>query len=202
MEFLVGITGDGFVLVAADRNGGRGIVRMKDDQDKMFKLNSKALMLVSGESGDTTYFAEYIEKNVSLYKVINGYELTPHATANFTRKMMADYLRSRTPYFVNLLLAGMDDEDGPSLYHMDYCGALAKAPFAAHGYGSFFSMSTMDRHYRPGLSKDEALALLHKVLAEVQKRFMIAMPAFTVRVIDKDGIHQLDNIAPSSTPAT
>ena len=30
MEFLVGITGDGFVLVAADRNGGRGIVRMKD----------------------------------------------------------------------------------------------------------------------------------------------------------------------------
>lgn len=29
-------------------------------------------MLVSGESGDTTYFAEYIEKNVSLYKVING----------------------------------------------------------------------------------------------------------------------------------
>ena len=42
------------------------------DQDKMFKLNSKALMLVSGESGDTTYFAEYIEKNVSLYKVING----------------------------------------------------------------------------------------------------------------------------------
>ena len=30
MEFLVGIQGDGFVLVAADRNGGRGIVRMKD----------------------------------------------------------------------------------------------------------------------------------------------------------------------------
>ncbi len=42
------------------------------DQDKMFKLNSNTLMLVSGESGDTAYFAEYIEKNVSLYKVING----------------------------------------------------------------------------------------------------------------------------------
>eukprot|EP00493_Phyllostaurus_siculus_P007565 UN07649 len=119
---------------------------MKDDQDKMFKLNSNTLMLVSGESGDTAYFAEYIEKNVSLYKVINGYELTPNATANFTRKMMADYLRSRTPYTVNLLLAGVDKEDGPALYHMDYLGALAKAPFAAHGYGSFFSMSVMDRY--------------------------------------------------------
>ena len=29
-------------------------------------------MLVSGDSGDTAYFAEYIEKNVSLYKVVNG----------------------------------------------------------------------------------------------------------------------------------
>ena len=38
----------------------------------MFKLNSNTLMLVSGESGDTNYFAEYIEKNVSLYKVVNG----------------------------------------------------------------------------------------------------------------------------------
>ena len=27
---------------------------------------------------------------------------------------------------VNLLLAGMDEKDGPSLYHMDYLGALAK----------------------------------------------------------------------------
>ena len=27
---------------------------------------------------------------------------------------------------VNLLLAGMDEADGPSLYHMDYLGALAK----------------------------------------------------------------------------
>ena len=34
MEFLVGITGKDFVLVAADRNGGRGIVRMKDGKTK------------------------------------------------------------------------------------------------------------------------------------------------------------------------
>ncbi len=25
-----------------------------------------------------------------------------------------------------------------------------QAPFAAHGYGSFFSMSVMDRYYKPG----------------------------------------------------
>ena len=42
------------------------------DQDKMFKLSSKLLMLVTGEAGDTVQFAEYIEKNIQLYKMRNG----------------------------------------------------------------------------------------------------------------------------------
>ena len=42
------------------------------DQDKMFKLSSKLLMLVTGEAGDTVQFAEYMEKNIQLYKMKNG----------------------------------------------------------------------------------------------------------------------------------
>ncbi|MGH0184069.1 UNVERIFIED_CONTAM: hypothetical protein FKN15_038804 [Acipenser sinensis] len=63
--------------------------------DKMFKLSEKILMLCVGEAGDTVQFAEYIQKNVQLYKMRNGYELSPAAAANFTRKNLADYLRSR-----------------------------------------------------------------------------------------------------------
>ena len=38
----------------------------------MFKLSDKLLMLVSGEAGDAVQFAEYIEKNIQLYKMKNG----------------------------------------------------------------------------------------------------------------------------------
>lgn len=91
----------------------------------MFKLSEKILLLCVGEAGDTVQFAEYIQKNVQLYKMRNGtwtrwfwgvlrfwscrwltfdamfsswclgYELSPAAAANFTRKNLADYLRSR-----------------------------------------------------------------------------------------------------------
>lgn len=61
----------------------------------MFKLSDRLLMAVTGESGDTTQFAEYIEKNIQLYKMRNGYELSPPAAANFTRRNLADSLRSR-----------------------------------------------------------------------------------------------------------
>lgn len=65
----------------------------------MFKLSDHLLMAVTGESGDTTQFAEYIEKNIQLYKMRNGYELSPFAAASFTRRNLADSLRSRVSFF-------------------------------------------------------------------------------------------------------
>ena len=100
---------------------------MKSDQDKFCQLSDKLVMAVSGESGDTSQFAEYIQKNIQLYKMRNGYELSPSAAANFTRRNLADYLRSRTPYQVNLLIAGFDSETGkPELYFMDYLASMIK----------------------------------------------------------------------------
>jgi len=65
------------------------------DEDKLHKISDKLVMAICGESGDTTQFAEYIAKNIQLYKMRNGYELSPTAAANFTRRNLADYLRSR-----------------------------------------------------------------------------------------------------------
>lgn len=56
-------------------------------------------MAVCGEPGDTTQFAEYIAKNIQLYKMRNGYELSPSAAAAFTRRNLADSLRSRVSDF-------------------------------------------------------------------------------------------------------
>lgn len=42
------------------------------DHDKMFKMSEKILLLCVGEAGDTVQFAEYIQKNVQLYKMRNG----------------------------------------------------------------------------------------------------------------------------------
>nr|XP_033813383.1 proteasome subunit beta type-2 [Geotrypetes seraphini] len=194
MEYLIGIRGSDFVLVSADTVSASSIVQMKHDYDKMFKMSEKILLLCVGEAGDTVQFAEYIQKNVQLYKIRNGYELSPAAAANFTRRNLADYLRSRTPYHVNLLLAGCDEHDGPSLYFMDYLAALAKVPFAAHGYGAFLTLSILDRYYKPGITREEAIALLKKCFDELQRRFILNLPSFNVRIIDKEGIHELERI--------
>jgi 20S proteasome subunit beta 4 len=201
MECLIGIKGKDFVLMATDSVAGRSIVAMKKDHDKMFSLSSKLLMSVSGEGGDTVQFAEYIAKNIQLYRMRNGYDLSTKAAASFTRRNMADYLRSNTPYFVNLLIGGFDESDGSDLFYMDYLGSLVRVPFAVHGYGSFFSLSVMDRYYREDLTKEAALELLQKCIDEINTRFIINLTSFKVKIVDKDGIHVLADAVPHPAAA-
>jgi len=76
------------------------------DQNKIHKVSDNLLISTVGESGDTEQFTEFIAKNIALYKMRNGYDLSPHASAHFTRKNLAEYLRSRTPYQVYMFVAG------------------------------------------------------------------------------------------------
>jgi 20S proteasome subunit beta 4 len=72
MECVIGITGKDFVLIASDTNQAHSIVVMKQDDDKMFKISQRGAMLVTGDPGDKVQFAEYIQRNLQLYKMVNG----------------------------------------------------------------------------------------------------------------------------------
>ncbi|XP_035233111.1 proteasome subunit beta type-2-like [Stegodyphus dumicola] len=197
MECLIGIAFKDFVIVAADMNVAHNIVLVRKDDDKMYKLSDHLLMLVSGEAGDTIQFAEFIAKNIQLYKMRNGYELSPTGAANYTRRNLADFLRSRTPYAVNLLMAGFDSQNGSELHYIDYLATMAKLPFAAHGYASYFVLSIMDRYYRPDMSVTEGTQLIEKCLKELNHRFLVSLPVFKVRMVDEKGIHDLPDIKPT-----
>jgi len=192
MEFLIGIKFNDFVIMAADQTDARSIVVMNDEEDKFVKLSNNLLLGVVGEAGDTAQFSEYIAKNVQLYKLRNGYELSPSAAAHFTRRNLAESLRSRSPYNCNLLLAGHDSTTGQNhLFYMDYLATSTELPYCAHGYGSFFTLSTLDAYYRPDMSLEEGVALLQKCIAEVAKRFIVNLPKYQVRIVDKTGIRNL-----------
>ena len=100
MEVLLGICGKDFVITCADAVSARSIVLMKQGEDKSRALNKNTLLLYSGESGDTVQFAEYIQKNIQLYSIRHGVDLNPPAVASFTRREMADSLRTRVFYIL------------------------------------------------------------------------------------------------------
>ncbi|WFD18483.1 proteasome endopeptidase complex [Malassezia caprae] len=114
------------------------------------------------------------------------------AAASWIRTQLAESIRSRSPYQVNLLLGGYDAPTAePALYWVDYLGTMATVPFAAHGYASYLTLSTMDRYHRPDMTLDEAMDLLRKCINEMRTRFVIDVGNFHVRVIDANGVHEV-----------
>lgn len=192
-------TGNGYTLIAADTSAARSILRMKGDDDKIRKISDTLLFTYSGEAGDTLQFAEYLEANLKLDTIRcvclqtrssiatcllthfvallvdrNHTALLPDSAASFVRKTLAESIRSRHPYAVNLLLGGYDPTDQtPHLYWLDYLGTRANVPYAAHGYASYFALSTMDRFHRPDASLEDGLKLIRRCVNELETRLVL-----------------------------
>ncbi|CAE6505155.1 unnamed protein product [Rhizoctonia solani] len=203
MECSIALTGADYVLVASDMSAARSIVRMKSNEDKTKILGPNLVMAYSGEPGDTVQFAEYVERNLRLYQMRYVHPLRPPSAAAWIRRSLADSLRSRHPYSVNLLLGGVDlaetpvhAPDGPkgrpALYWIDYLGTLAEVPFAAHGYGSYFVLSLLDRYHNPQANLEEGIETLRRGIAEVQKRLIVGLENWSVKLVTRDGVKEVD----------
>ncbi|KAJ1963882.1 Proteasome subunit beta type-4 [Dipsacomyces acuminosporus] len=192
MDAQFAIAGKDFVVSVTDTSVVHSIVKMKKNQDKTWQLSPLTLMSVTGEAGDTSSFAEYIQGNVKLYSVRNSIDLTPSESANFLRGELSQALRSRKPYQVNMLVAGYDkNTKEASLYWIDYLAAMAKVPYAAHGYCSYFLYSVMDREYTPDITIEKALDIVKKCMEVLKSRFLVDFPEFTIKVIDQSGTRQV-----------
>ncbi|KAJ3338394.1 Proteasome subunit beta type-4 [Gonapodya sp. JEL0774] len=192
METLLGIVGKDYVILAADAVSARSIVVMKRGEDKSRALNNHNLMMFTGEPGDAVNFAEFIQANLKLYEIRNGIPLSTKGIAGYTRRELADSLRSRNAYQVNLLIGGVDPKSHhPELYWMDYLGAMVKVNHGAHGYAAYFCGSVFDRYWKADMSLEEGLDLLRKCLHELKTRLVLSQAVYLIKVIDKDGIREV-----------
>lgn len=220
VESIIGIRGKDFVLLAQDANTTKyGILNMKFDTNRLFKLSEHCAMLagkrnanrskndsmflfvfIAGEPGDVVQFSEYVGKNIQLYKMINGIELSPFACANFTRNEMAKSLRSRNSFLANLVVAGYStnprDQQHAQLYSIDYLGAMVSANVVAHGFCQFFALAIGDRMWKEDLTVNEALTMLQTIVNELGKRMAAYPHCIFVRMIDARGIHVMENMYP------
>jgi 20S proteasome subunit beta 4 len=85
------------------------------------------------------------------------------------------------------LFAGVD-EDGPSLYYLDYMGSLQEVNFTAHGYAAYFCLSLLDRQYKGDLTQEDGVKLMKEVIGQLRTRFIMHMPTFMLKTITADGI--------------
>ena len=139
---------------------------------------------------DCVTFVEYIQRNLALNAFRTNLKMSTKSTASYIKTELATALR-KNPYQVNLLVAGWDKDIGTSLFFIDYLGAMAKMDFAAHGYCGYFLYSTMDSHWKPNMTEEEALGLARTCIKELATRFTIHQPNFKVKICSEAGVKEV-----------
>jgi 20S proteasome subunit alpha 5 len=74
------------------------------------------------------------------------------------------------PFGVALLIAGVDDSDGPCLYHTDPSGTHTRYAAKAIGAGSEGAQATLQEQYNKSMELHEAKKLALEVLKQVRLR--------------------------------
>jgi 20S proteasome subunit beta 4 len=88
-------------------------------------------------------------------------------------------------------MAGYDEGVGASLYWIDYMASFSKVKFGAHGYAGAFISSVFDRDYKENMTEEEGIELIKRCIHELKSRFLVNQPTFMVKVVNKDGIREL-----------
>ncbi|AFZ80395.1 proteasome subunit beta type 2, putative [Theileria equi strain WA] len=191
MDTLIGICGPDFVAIASDTYEKYSIITLKNDDDsKIMPIDNSKLLLLAGPMGDRAQFGEYIRKSVHYHYYKNGFPMSTPSLAHFVRHELAEYLR-KSSYHVDLLIAGFD-KDGPHLFWVDYLASSTAIDKAVHGYGGNLLRGLLDKEYHENISVAEAVALLKKCRHELKNRFLLSQSNFRAKIIDKDGIHDID----------
>ena len=125
--------------------------------------------------------------------------MSTHAVAHYMRGEKSANLR-RGMKVVDMLLAGYDEDVGPSLYFLDYLASMQKLDKGAHGYCGFFVNSLLDAHWKPNMTLEEGLQLMVLCTDEMKRRFSISMPKWMVKVVDKNGTRVVE-LPPSQLKA-
>lgn len=192
MDIVLGIRLKDSTLIATSKAFTRGISVLKATDDKTIDLNEHNMIAFTGESGDTTQFAEHIRANVQLFGLREGYDMESSEIASFVRHELATSIRSRKPYQVQILVAGVKDDGEGFLSMIDYLGTRCDLPYAAHGYAAFYTMSLLDHHYKDDIDLDTGLRLLKLCEEELNKRMPIDFKGLNVKIVDKEGIRVID----------
>lgn len=183
----VGLIAKDAVVVAAEKKSTMGYLVASKESEKIIQLDDHIVMTTAGISGDAQALARYLKAEYKLFDIENRRKITVKGAAT----LLSNILQSSKffPYYVQLILAGVDDR-GPQIYDLDAIGGVEREKkFFATGSGSPMALGVLEDQYKEGMPVDKAVDLaVRAIKAAIQRDIGSGGDAIDVAVITKDGI--------------
>merc|ERR1719146_422032 len=161
---IMAIEFNGGVVMGADTRTSTGEYVANRASRKISKVHDKIFVCRCGSAADTQALTGFVINYLGQHAIELGHGKLPTVnTAANLFKMIAYNNKDRL--MAGLIVAGWDEKRGGQVYSIPLGGALIRVPMACDGSGSGYVAGLIDEHYRPKMTKDEALELVRKIVS-------------------------------------
>ncbi len=181
------VTKDGVVL-ATEKRATKGHMISHKDTRKLYKVTDRIGLTISGLVADGQAIARYISSESELYELKRNKEISVEAATTLLSNIMAG--RRMLPYFVGLLMGGIDS-DGGHVYSIDALGGAISDKYASEGSGSPFVYGVLEDHYHEDMSMDEGVELAILSLLVSSSRDSASGDGIRVAKITDEGFEEV-----------
>ena len=179
---------DGIVM-ATEKRATMGNFIASRRAKKIYQIADRIAMTTAGSVGDAQFLARLIKVEANLYEIRKEEKPTIKAIATMTSNILNSV--RYFPYFVQLLIGGVDD-NGPSVYSIDPIGgAIEEKDIVATGSGSLTAYGVLEDRYTPEIDVDSAVDLAVRAIYSAMRRDSASGDGIDVVKITEKEYHQL-----------
>ncbi len=186
----VGIVTKEGVVLATDKRATAGYFIANKNVKKIWKIDDHVAATMCGSVADVQKLLDLLTRFARQHKVETGRPALIRSLANYASLI----LFSSRPFIlvVHIILGGVDPEEGPVLYALDWFGTMTREDkYMATGSGSPIAFGVLEDNYREDLTIDEAVQIAVRAVRAAMMRDPGSGEGVIVATITKDGYREL-----------
>ena len=146
--------------MGADTRATEGPIVADKNCEKIHYIAPNIYCCGAGTAADTEFTTNMISSKLELQSLTSGRE----ARVVTAMTMLKQYLFRYQGHIGAALILGGVDNTGAHLYTIYPHGSTDRLPYVTMGSGSLNAMAVFEASYRPGMDKDEAIALVARAI--------------------------------------
>ena len=169
MTTIVGIRTKQGVVLASDRRASKGFFIGSKITQKITKIDDTLAVAIAGQLSDADYMVKLVKAERNLIELRRGFPVTVKESARLIANQAYTGLKNYQPYFVELLVGGVDQEGG-HIFVADMSGAITSEEFASSGSGSPIAYGVLESIYHKDMTNEQAKEIATKAVAAAMER--------------------------------
>ncbi|VVC05282.1 Proteasome subunit beta [uncultured archaeon] len=169
MTTIVGIKTKEGVVLGSDKRASKGFFIGSKITQKIAKIDETLAIAIAGQLSDAEYLIKVAKAERKLMELRRGFPLDVKESTRLIANLAYSGLRNYQPYYVELLVAGVD-QDGGHVFVADMSGAITNEDFAASGSGSPIAYGVLESVYNKDITNEKAKEIVSKAVAAAMER--------------------------------